>query len=503
MSFETKNIFLPEITSDTVYRKDLEFDGSLPEDSPDVARLIRVDARPSKPSVTAENGKLCVKSDVVFGILYESDFRSKPAYAQVKASFSQMTDIPAPSGEYFPFANVRCAFLTCKLLGARRFVIRAAMETAVSVITVSERTVTDARAEGENAFFRTVEAEYRLPCRIFTEQRTFEGSAVSPKAVSGVIFTDGYCLAPETQAEEGLLNFKVPVTLKAFCEGEDGGFFAVPYSFEASLVCADADIDPAQEFSADAHIVSCFAESEADEYGETRVIRFRCEICASAVSYEKTVETVADDAFCSDRFTETSCLRADYHERVGELEHSFDFEKEYDTEKTDIRGIIDMTVSFSVDSVEYDEGVLRIKGAYSAEYLADTDNGVTGGGFGDGYETSVALPQGEKAVNIKVTPVNVSYSVADGETVTLRGNAKIGAELYSKRSLTALDSVAATGEAPEGNNGLTFYYPESNETAWDIAKRYRKDPAGIKNGNPESFDPEGKLKPGVLFVTVK
>ena len=502
MSFETKNIFLPEITSDTVYRKDLEFDGSLPEDSPDVTRLIRVDARPSKPSVTAENGKLCVKSDVVFGILYESDFRSKPAYAQVKASFSQMTDISAPAGEYFPFANVRCAFLTCKLLGARRFVIRASMETAVSVITVCERTVTDARPD-ENTFFRTAEAEYRLPCRVFTEQRTFEGSAVAPKPVSGVIFTDGYCLSPETQAEEGLLNFKVPVTLKAFCEGEDGGFFAVPYSFEASLVCADPDIDPAQEFSSDAHMVSCFAESEADEYGETRVIRFRCEICVNAVSYENTVETVADDAFCSDRITETSCTRADYHERAGELKHGFEFEKGYDTERTDIRGIIDMTVSFSVDSVEYGEGVLRIKGAYSAEYLAETDSGIIGGGFGDGYETSAALPKDEKAINVKVEPGDINCSVADGETVTLRGSAKISAELYSARSLTVLDSVAATGAAPESESGLTFYYPESSETSWDIAKRYRKDPAGIKNGNPDSFDPEGKLKPGVLFVTVK
>ena len=503
MDIEKKNIYMPEITSDTVYRKDLELDGSLPEDAPDVARLIRVDAHTSAPETVFENGKLCVKCDVVFGILYESDLHSRPAYTQTSAVFTQTTDISAPNGEHYIRAFVRCAGLGCKLLGARRFVIRAGMETYVNVISVREYAVSDAENAPEGTFFRTAECSYAFPCRTLTAERGFSGEASAEASAAGVLFTDSYCLPPEETAEDGKLTVRTGVTLKAFCESEDGGFFTVPYVFEAELTAEDPGISAGDAFYADVCVSSCSAAAESDEYGENRVIRFNCKLSMTAVEYEPTTELLPDDVFCSDFVCETRTGELEYHERIGKVRRDMAFEKEYDTERTDIRGVTDMTLSFSVDSTEYADGVLNVKGSYSAEFIADTDSGVTGGGFNGEYAESIPFAGGDTAVCVKVVPVSASYTVADGEIIRLRGSAALCAEVFADRKKTALVSAAAAEGALPAMTGMKFYFPDNAETAWDIAKRYRTDPAKLYENNPAAFTAEGAITPDTAFVIIK
>ena len=503
MDIEKKNIYMPEITSDTIYRKDLELDGSLPEDAPDEARLIRVDAHTSAPETVLENGRLCVKCDVVFGILYESDLHSRPAYTQTSAVFTQTTDIPAPNGEYYPRAAVRCAGLSCKLLGPRRFVIRAGMETYVNVISVREYAVSDAENAPEGTFFRTAGCSYALPCRILTAERGYSGTSVAETAAAGVLFTDCYCRMPECSAVDGKLTVRTDVTLKAFCESEDGGFFTVPYVFEAELTAEDAEISIDSLFYADVCVSSCSAVAENDEYGENRVIKFSCTVNMTAVEYEKTTEQTADDMFCSGAACDTETDDLIWHERIGEVRRDFAFENEYDNERADIRSITDMTLSFSVDSAEYADGVLNVKGSYSAEYLADTDGGVTGGGFTGEYAESVPFAGGDTAVCVKAVPVSVTYSVADGETIRIRGSAELCAEIFASRKKAALVSASVAEETLPAMTGMKFYFPENTETAWDIAKRYRTDPAKLAENNPSAFTADGAITPDTSFVMIK
>ncbi len=503
MELEKKNIFLPEITPGTAYRKDLELDGNLNEDQPDISRLIRVDAHTSAPAVFAENGKLCVKSDAVFGILYESDFRAKPAYTQTGTVFTQATDIPAPSGEYYALADIRCTYLTCKLLGARRYVIRAAMETSLSVISVREQTVTDIPAAGSGVFFKTEQLVYETPCRVFTEERSASGSAQSPQSVAAVLFTDYNNSSPEWSAEEGRLTVRVPVYLKAFCETEDGTLITVPFSTVTALTAEDPDITPESGFSVDAHVASCTSSAESDEYGENRVIRFTYTVRMNAVCFEKTVETVAADAFGAERSSETARKHFSYRVRLPEIKKEFRLQKEYDTEKTDIRSANDVSVSFSVSSAECADGKLTVKGAYSADLLTDTDSGTSGGTFGGEFEESVECENGCGVMRVRIFPQNVEYSVTDGGTVAFDASACLCAELFTACETDALTSVTLSDAASAPAAGIRFYYPGADESAWDIAKRCRVDPEKLKSDNPGAFTPEGGLAPDAVFVAVK
>ena len=504
MIFEKKNIFLPEITSDTVFRKDLELEGNLPEDAPDVAHLIRVDARTGAAKANAENGKLAVSADAVFGILYESDYRARPAFTQTGATFTQQTDIPVPAGEYYIKAAVRCAYLTCKLLGPRRYVIRAAMETRVTVTEVKEHSVCDPQADnGANAFFRTAECVYTLPCRTFTEERAFEGVAMAPSPVAAVLFTDHACEGAEYVAGEGRLTVHGEVTLKAFCESEENGFFVLPYAFDAALTVEDADISSESVFDVSLYVTGCSASAESDEYGEMRAVRFNCTVALSATAYEKAVEVLASDAFCGDRECETVSGRVTFDDRRGEIKREFVFEKTFDTEKTDLRSISDVSADFSVNSAVVSEGALRVTGAYNAYYLAETDGGLIGGAFGGEFDEAIPLEPGVTATGLRVVPGEMTARVSDGENITLRGKAYICTELYEKRALEVLRNAESAEETLPVCAGLRFYYPQSGETAWDIARRYHKDPAALSAQNPAAFTPEGSLAPGTVFVAIK
>ncbi|MBQ6183006.1 MAG: DUF3794 domain-containing protein [Clostridia bacterium] len=504
MELEKKNIFLPEITPGTVYRKDLELDGALSEDQPDISRLIRIDAHASEPEVENENGKLCVKSRVVFGILYESDLRGRPAYAQTEADFTQSTDIVSPAGEYYALADIRCTYLTCKLLGARRYVIRAAMETSVSVVSVKEQPAIDIPASGEDGvFLRTEERVYSLPCRLFTEERRETGSAVSPAGVEAVLFTDYHVSSPEWESGEGRLTVRVPVFLKAFCETEDGSFITVPFSAVSVLTAEDPDITPESTFSVDACVPSCVSSAESDEYGEMRVIKFDYSVRVNAVCFEKTRETVATDAFSAAAVCETESKRVAYRDRADEIKKEFRVQKEFDTEKTDIRGVSDITVSFSVNSAECAEGRLVVKGVFTADYLTDTDSGMTGGSFGGEFEESAVCEDGCGVMRVRVFPLEAVYDVKGGGVLSLEVSACLCAELYRAEETSALVSANVSEPLPKPPCGIRFYYPEEGETAWSIAKCCRVDPEKLVAENPGAFTPEGGLAPGAAFVAVK
>ena len=504
MELEKKNIFLPEITPGTVYRKDLELDGALSEDQPDISRLIRIDAHASEPAVETENGKLCVKSRVVFGILYESDLRGRPAYAQTAADFTQSTDIVSPAGEYFALADIRCTYLTCKLLGARRYVIRAAMETSVAVVSAKEQPAVDIPASGgENVFFKTEERVYSLPCRLFTEERRETGSAVSPQSVEAVLFTDYHVSSPEWESSEGRLTVRVPVFLKAFCETEDGSLITVPFSAETALTAEDPDITPESTFSVDACVSSCSSSAESDEYGEMRVIKFEYSVRMNAVCYEKASETVATDAFCASAVCDTQTKRVAYRDAAGEIKKEFRIQKEFDTEKTDIRGVNDITAAFSVNSAECSGGRLIVKGVYTADYLADTDTGISGGSFGGEFEESVECEDGCSVMRVRVFPLESTYSVKDGGVIALESPACLCAELYRTVETEALVSANVSETVSKAPCGIRFYYPEEGETAWSIAKCCRTDPEKLVADNPGAFAPDGTFTPDAAFVAVK
>ena len=501
MKFDTKSIFIPRTGGCGVLKKDLELDGNLSEDLPDIARLISVDAKIGKTSIKDENGKAEVVCGVVFGILYESDYHSKASYTTAGTTFTQKTDVECGK-EYYPDADVKCAFLSCKLLGPRRFVIRAGMATRLECDTVGEFRTVDTDSSKVDSYFKSEKVPVTSPCRTYADERHFEGTANAAFPVSSVISVSADVTACEYAASDGRLSVKAPVRVKALCEGENGEYFALSTEIKTLTTAEDADIDENKIFRVSLDASSPSASVESDDYGEQKILRFSVDLLMSAVCYETVTEEIASDVFCADRGSECTAENVRI-ENIGTMrEKRFDVEKTFDTEKSDITRIIDTSVSFRVTDVAQSNGNASVKGVYTANLLTESENGLNEMTFDGEFSETVPISENENVSHVSVTASEAAASLFGG-SVTVRASAAIRFFPLSAYSIPAITSVTASDTAERRDDGkIRFYYPSEDETSWDIAKEYRVDPKKLEDNNKNAFGSDGKLNDGVYFVVI-
>ena len=104
MKSELQTISLPKAIKPEHCFKDIETEGVLPDYSPDISRLVRVDAAPCVENVRCDD-KCEISGKLVFGLLYESDYKSKLAYTTFTVPFELKCDALAAKETY---PDVRC-----------------------------------------------------------------------------------------------------------------------------------------------------------------------------------------------------------------------------------------------------------------------------------------------------------------------------------------------------------------------------------------------------------
>ena len=129
MKSELQTISLPKAIKPEHCFKDIETEGVLPDYSPDISRLVRVDAAPCVENVRCDD-KCEISGKLVFGLLYESDYKSKLAYTTFTVPFELKCDALAAK-EIYPDVRCDCTYLTCRLLGQRKVSIKAKLDAYV------------------------------------------------------------------------------------------------------------------------------------------------------------------------------------------------------------------------------------------------------------------------------------------------------------------------------------------------------------------------------------
>lgn len=504
MKFDIKSIFLPEITQNETFAKDMELDGALPEYAPDITKLVRIDARIGKAETVISAGKADITCKVDFGILYESDYKSKLAYVVVPGMFTQAAECPKIEGENYPSASVSCAYLTCKLLGPRKFVIRAKMNTDLAVTEIREIKAVDSDSSQVNAYYLTDKIVVNTSCGIFTENFSFSEAFALEHIVDHVIYAEGDGGVPEVQVAEGRLTIKSNVALKIFYETEDGFYNMETRTLPVTLLFENETITPAQTFRVRLTMQNVEADTETDDYGDNKMVRVNFVIDMTAACFEETEETVASDGFCGDRESSGAVTPVTCHSLCAVWEKTFSFDKTHDTEKTDIKEILDTAIVFAIDEKTLSDGVLTIKGNADVEVLARTENGVISEDFGVEIDESFVLDcGGQVATEVALKAVDINASVYGGENINVRAVVCVRANVYDAFIKNVLTEFTADDDAKVSEGGIRFYYPEKAETAWSVAKKYKRNPKKLIEDNHGAFEADGKLKSQASFVAIR
>lgn len=503
MKFDIKSVFLPEITLNDTFSKDMELDGTLPDYAPDITRLIRIDAKIKKPEVPISSNKAEMNCTVDFGILYESDYKSRLAYVIIPGSFSQKADCPDLSGEYYTDASVNCAYLTCKLLGPRKFVIRAKLNTDLAVTEIKEVKAVDPDSAQISAFFLTEKVNALTRCGSYSENYTFSETMSADGIIDHILYIQAETASPEVMVSEGRLNIKSSAAIRVLYSTEEGNYGIATHNYPINITYENDNITPGQIYRVELSLSDADATPEADDYGDNKLISVNYTLSMTADCFEESEETIASDGFCSDRESNCESSSVSFNPLSGIVTKTFAFDKTHDTEKTDIRQILDTGITFAITEKSIKDGVLNIKGNADIEVLAGTDSGITSFDFGGEFDENITLDfPGDRVTGLSLSAADITANVYGGENIAVRANVYVRANIYSSPTVKVLSGFTAEDNAKTTDGAIRFYYPEKEETAWSVAKKYGRNPKKLIDDNRNVFESDGRLKDSAVFIAV-
>lgn len=543
MKAENRELFAPQTFYDSRAEKEIEFECTLADYLPNISRILRVDAVLLKDALEISGERAELKGQAVFSLLYESDYKGKLKSVSYSTDYSQRFDLKGlGADEAFATVEQRCAYVSCKTLNPRRFILKCRAETALCVRTMKPFKSVEIKAE--NGFFYQTEdlhtQELKAPLeRDFTLEESVSVEKLPP--INEIVSQSLRFTAPEVSASDGLALIRCEGIYRALYEGfapdgsaepempdsdgavksqdsADGGssardralggqYVLVEKRFPVSLTVESDEIKEDGVTEAFVELRSLEPTLDIDAYGENRIIdlTYTVRVLLEIACEKETL--VATDMF-SEKY-DVKCKSGELLcERVTKAERfAFNLEKVFEIPSMTMEKCLECVAELSVSEVRLDEanGGITVKGVCGLSAL-----GISGEEF-DTVEHSVSftedfamsLPEGTYKVKAQISPAAVSAEVVGRGRLNVKLSAELCAAACCKSKATVLTEAELERLAVERDESTVIIcYPEKNESLWELAKRYRVDPEQLLKSNSAVFNEDGRVLKEKTFVMI-
>ncbi len=497
----TNEILIPKKFFSARIDKDLELDSLIPEHCPDIARIVKVDCTPFTESCTIEDGKGIIHGKAVYDVLYETDYKNRLRCCSFTQDFSLSVSLPKFSGSNARlFSDIRCDRIDCKLIGARRVVIRVSLGAMTEAECEASAKSLAVEEDGEIFFLKkTVNFDGRTEefnsVFSFSEQLPLSRTE---KCIGEIVCGRVTLQPPQISITSGRADIKTTATVHALCEEEnaEGSYYMSSKSLPVSICYENDMIDDSKHVSIYLEPSSPSFLPELDQYGESRIIRSDFSIGARIRLNEPKSYTVAEDVFEKSHDGNVRSETARVPKLNSTASHGFTAEFKLPEAVPAPISILDTAARDYGSSVRLTDTGIEASGSFIITLLANTAEGVHSFDFSMPYNQRFPLDgiSEDSIISADVFPVEVISTLHSDGSITARVIAEVKISSFTESEETFVSEITkrAPANTRHNNSTLVFFYPEERESLWSIAKHYRTDPEAIYSVNPGRFDEENK-----------
>ncbi len=500
MGITTNEILIPQRTFRAKVEKDLEFDTTLTDYCPDVARIIRVDCTPFAESCSFENDKATVNGKAVYDVLYETDYKNRLKYCSFTQEFSQTIPVRTAGENASVICNVKCERIGCKLLSPRRLIIKATLgaefeiegEKALSALAVNR---------DEDTFFKSKEVEFEGKATLLEQSFRF-GESVAllqhEKSVGDVVCASVSLQEPQISILDGKAEIKSVATVRALCEEEsnEGSYFVSQKSLPISFEIQNGLISESKRASAMILPTDVTVTPELDQYGESRVLKADFGVNLTLKLNEQRQCSVAEDMFERDYRSELVFDEVALPQLALQTEISFTAESKISDITPRQEAILDCYVRENGVSAEKTEGGINLSGSFVITCLTSSSDGIYS--FDELIPYSqflqAELPNGDFVATAQSYPIESVATLNSDGSISARVIAGARVKILTEKRERIASGIKDRERIEKNTDecAMIYCFPASDETVWDIAKAYHVNPERIESANPDGFDECGK-----------
>ena len=491
-----------------IYQKECEstLDYSLPDYLGDVKKILSVSASAVPSGKFASEGEVNFSGVVSYDILY-SDSEGKLTGLTVSSDYD--LSVPTDSDSYVDgVAESRIASLSVRLTGPRKLTAKAVVSNNVKIsydesLECSGDAFSDGNTpevarctvKGEKSYFAaSSEREYA------EEAEHLNG--VTPDEIE-IIATSGAVRISESEATDGGVRVRGELIITSIVRTLEQPPFAIKKVIPFEETINFDGLMPDMEIMADGYLTSVTSGVSEDAEGSVITVNAISELyCMASQNVETSVIT---DAYLKNRNTSAKYEDYEYSAVVcmGNAEEQFsvsqgrgeigcDNIREVLTFSADIRSCEKNVTSngFNLNGEAVFSGVAcEINESNEPSYIPVKFTAP----FSLNVNCNRQIPAGAK-LEVSLTPIDCE-TLVDSERLTVNCFVKIGYRLTDVNVIRRITECSAVGEEEykPSLSKISVYYPEEDETLFEIAKKFHTTCAKLATDN--------KLDEAVIAMT--
>lgn len=239
-----------------------------------------------------------------------------------------------------------------------------------------------------------------------------------------------------------------------------------------------------------------------DSQGEGKSLDVGVTINAGITMWEQKDLKIITDAYAINGSIDLSYKTIKFYSALDAIRDTYIFKDTIDISKIGADCILDSFCDLSEPVVSLNDGVIAISGTLKATFILKD----TSGGF---VTTEKMLDYKYERTNadankkIECTP-NISVSsfecaVKNNEEIDIKAEMQINCSVFGEMEIDVVSAITeGAGCEKINNSAITVYFPNYEETLWDIAKRYNTTVESIVLENNLSGDTTKDVK--MLFI---
>ena len=479
-----------------IYQKEVETtcDYTLPDYMGDLKKLLSVSARPIPSGRFASDDSVEYSGVIEYSALYAD---SEGKLTSIIASSDYDVSFPIKDGYKDSGATAKVASVSTRVSGPRKISFRAQVSMAADLVYEDDTALTGSGAERDDleALSLSVAREeaifVSLPEREYAEEATRLDGVYADDVE--IIATSGAVRIIESVVEEGAVVVKGELIITAIIRTHEQPPFAIRKIVPFEERITSEDVTPTMTAVSRAYLSSVRAAVSED--GENAVITVNAISDLSATLYKNETVSIVRDAYLRNSGFDVKYDTRVFSERIFTVSH--EDKVAHVVERRDfglegVRDILKMSAEANVsDKTVEDEG-FRIRGNLAVSGVACEINADSSISYIP-IRINVPMDMLVKCschfdesceVDAQVAPYDVEFSL-DAEHLRISVLLYVNLAVRRSRELKcAVECNSVVGEEVEKRRSeIIVYYPEPEETLFDIAKAYRTTVAKIALDN--------------------
>ena len=473
------NIFSRVVSAESLAEQSIDIEFSLPDYCPEINKILKCFCDVAVLSKTAMENCAELGGQISVSLLYEDQDNSIATFNYV-CPFTKHVDLNgACEGDHLMVVT-RSPFINTKAVAPRKVEIHGSVMMNVKAHRIVATKVISSILE-DYICQKQTDIEYSKPLKIIEKNIYLEDDfsiGQNRPSISKIIRANASPTIKELKQVGNKLIIKGDVKIEVlYLSAQHNSPITVTESCEFSQVAeCDSALDAAKCL-ANVNVLTTEFRTKTSLDGEARIIAFEIKLAVGVECYETECVSVVTDAFackCPAEITTEEILMEKYLEPLSE---NFVLKKNLDFSDGQLSEVYDVFCDANIDYHSVDDNTLTAKGVVTIFILGRNSEHEAvlyerNVDFEYRYEFNEIMGDIACEPNIKIVAVNFSKGM--GNDVDIAVEMCICANIFSKFSTTALTDIKCDLECKTDSCDeiAAVIYFASNETAWDIAKRY-------------------------------